>query len=33
MPDMKHGAVENYPLEPIIELDMAEQPAHSAFTR
>jgi hypothetical protein len=33
MADMKKGAPENYPLEPRIVLEMAEQPVHSSFTR
>jgi hypothetical protein len=30
---MKKGAVENYPLEPLIVLDMSEQPVNSSFSR
>jgi hypothetical protein len=31
--DMKQAAPENYPLEPVIVLEMAEQPANSSFSR
>jgi hypothetical protein len=31
--DMVQGAPENYPLEPVIVLEMAEEPIHSSFSR
>lgn len=33
MADMKKAAQENYPLEPLIVIDMSEQPAQSSFSR
>ena len=33
MADMKQGSEQNFPKEPIVVLDMSEQPAHSSFTR
>ena len=31
--DMRQGAPENYPLDPVIILDMATEPANSSFSR